>query len=275
MDSNRLYLLNTDFLSDRNSFDKWYPLMPVERRKKIDAFKVDSAKRLCLGAGILLHTAMTDLGMTDYRIWTGKHGKPYLIESDGNSSAKNTRGTDDPDMKRIFFNLSHSGSMAVLALSCSEVGVDIEEVRHFKDNLVNYAFNEEEIESAAKMSACMNTEVSSNSHCKDEKKDPERELDLAFTRLWTFKESVMKYTGIGIAMGSKTIRLKRSSSASLLPEEVSGSYPVRYRLSDISASCDSFDLSGISFTEYFVPGYALTVCSKWAPFSNEVRFVEG
>ena len=272
MDSNRLYLINTDSLSDKRTFDKWYPLMPAERRKKLDAFKVDSAKRLCLGAGILLHTAMADLGMADYRVGAGAHGKPYLIESDGNSSAPKAQKTDNTDMKNIFFNISHSGSMAVLALSGSEVGVDIEEVRHFNDNLVNYAFNDEETELAAKMSTCINIEISSNSHSNDERNDPER--DLAFTRLWTFKESVMKYTGIGIAMGARNIRLKRSSSASLLPEEVSGSYPVRYRISDISASCDSFDLSGISFTEYFVQGYALTVCSKWAPFCDEVKFTE-
>ncbi len=272
MDSNRLYLINTDSLSDKRTFDKWYPLMPAERRKKIDAFKVDSAKRLCLGAGILLHTAMADLGMADYRVGAGAHGKPYLIESDGNSSAPKAQKTDNTDMKNIFFNISHSGSMAVLALSGSEVGVDIEEVRHFKGNLVNYAFNDEETELAAKMSAGINIDISSNSHSNDERNDPER--DLAFTRLWTFKESVMKYTGIGIAMGIKNIRLTNTGSASSSEEKEAVSDPAGLRVSDISASCDSYDLSGVSFTEYEVPGYALTVCSEYSPFCEDIQIAE-
>ncbi len=274
MDSNRLYLLNADSLIDKNSFDRWYPKLPLERRKRIDAIKVDSAKRLCLGAGILLHTAMADLGMTDYRIGTGEHGKPYLIWADGDSSAKNASKADATNMKNIFFNISHSGSMAVLALSGSEVGVDIEEVRHFKDNLVNYTFNEDEIELAAKMSACMNIETNINSQSKDERNEPGHNCDPVFTRLWTMKESVMKYTGTGIAMGTKNIWLKSISSASGPAEKEAVSHLAGFWVSDISVSCDSFDLSGISFTEYTVPGYALTVCSEYAPFCEGILIVE-
>jgi 4'-phosphopantetheinyl transferase len=274
MDSNRLYLLNTDSLIDKDSFDRWYPKLPLERRKRIDTMKVDSAKCLCLGAGILLHTAMADLGITDYRIGTGEHGKPYLIESDDNSSAQNTAETDTPNMNNIFFNISHSGTMAVLALSDREAGVDIEEVRHFKDNLVNYAFNEGEIELAWQMSECMNTEMCRNTQRKDERNASEHNNDLSFTRLWTFKESVMKYTGTGIAMGVKNIRLRMNSSASVFAEKEAVLSSAGYQVSDISASCDSFDLSGISFTEYAVPGYALTVCSEYSPFCDDVQIVE-
>ena len=76
----------------------------------------------------------------------------------------------------------------------------------------------------------------------------------------------MKYTGMGISLGAKNIHLSVDWPVGGLPEadSTSGQFTIR-------ASCDAFDLTGISFTEYSVPGYALTVCSEYADFSEKIQ----
>lgn len=91
----------------------------------------------------------------------GPHGKPYL------------RG--DP----FYFNLSHSGGLVACAAEETPVGVDVEKVRSFSPALLKRICTPREQEL---VSACENK-------------------DSALTRLWTMKESYMKYTGLGFAQG--------------------------------------------------------------------------
>ena len=49
----------------------------------------------------------------ELRFETGRHGKPYLASPDG----------------ELAFNLSHSGSLALVAVARHEVGVDVERIR--------------------------------------------------------------------------------------------------------------------------------------------------
>lgn len=88
-------------------------------------------------------------------------GKPYL--------------RDFPD---IFFNISHCDGLVVCAVGNSEQGVDAEPIKPVRKNVVARCFSENEQKQLA---------VSKNP-------------DLLFTRLWTLKESYVKFTGTGIAV---------------------------------------------------------------------------
>ncbi len=168
----KVFGIEADFLKDRKAFDFWYSQMPSYRREKIDRIKPESGKILSLAAGILLFRGFKEFGIDGASVFYGENGKPYI----------DTEGADS-----LYFNLSHSGSMAVCAFSDSEVGIDIEQNKSFKDSLIDYVFDEREaLYIRGKETDC-------------------GAMNALFTSLWTKKESIMKYYGKGITMGPKSI----------------------------------------------------------------------
>ena len=86
-------------------------LMSEYRRKKLDKIKSEQAKRLSLGAELMLCYALKkhypEIALPP-EIKLSQGGKPYM---DG-----------------VFFSLSHSKKYAACAVSDSEVGLDIEKI---------------------------------------------------------------------------------------------------------------------------------------------------
>lgn len=78
----------------------------------------------------------------------------------------------------IYFNLSNSHDYSVCTISNSEVGIDIEKIT-FKSNIIDRICTE------------------------DEKKLIKNAKD--FTKIWTKKESYIKYLGIGLSYGLKNV----------------------------------------------------------------------
>lgn len=164
---NHIYILDTNLLESIGTFDMWYRKMPVERRKKIDAFYFLKDKCLSLGAGILLSNGLFREGITDAELSYGENGKPFLC------------GRDD-----ICFNISHSEKMVICAFSDRPVGADIEAYRHFDDDLANFVYHKSEIGQICSSGI---------------------DADIGFTQLWTIKESIMKYFGTGLTLEPKEI----------------------------------------------------------------------
>lgn len=217
---NRLYLLNTDRFNDPIVFDDAYAQMDPERQKKIDAFKFPKDKKLSLGAGFLLKNALSEIGINDFSIEKRERGKPYLT------------GHED-----IFFNLSHSGNMVLLGLSGKEIGVDIEAEKEFKDSLINYVFCDDEKSLAKELTKSLNLSP-----------------DQVYTRLWTAKESVMKYCGMGIALEPKKIHL-------FIREDSQN------RDSILGAASEVFDCSFLTLICASIAGYQFTTCSGYHSFN--------
>ena len=88
-----------------------------------------------------------------------EHGKPYLAEH--------------PD---VYFSISHCREAAGCLVSDRPCGFDIESIRKAKPDLVRHTMNSQEAESIFSS----------------------RFPDIAFTRLWTQKEAVLKLKGTGI-----------------------------------------------------------------------------
>ena len=151
------------------SFDLEAALKEIseQRREQALKFKYELGQRLCVLAYQLLKQALREgYGITENPVFEyNEHGKPSIV--------------GHPE---IFFNLSHCKYAAVCVVSDQPVGIDVESIREYRDGLVRYSMNDEEVR-----------QIESSEH-------PDR----AFIRLWTMKESTLKLIGTGISNDLKT-----------------------------------------------------------------------
>ena len=139
-----------------------------QRREQALKFKHEQGQRLCVLAYLLLKQALREgYGITENPVFEyNEHGKPSIV--------------GHPE---IFFNLSHCKEAAVCVVSDQPIGVDVESIREFKESLVNYTMNDDEI-----------AQINSAEHPA-----------AAFIRLWTMKEATMKLIATGISNDMKTV----------------------------------------------------------------------
>jgi 4'-phosphopantetheinyl transferase len=206
---NNLFVVKTSDIQNSGLFTQLYESMPQYRKQKIDSFRFAKDKYLSLAAGALLEYALTGVEKNSREIAFGSHGKPYIVSG------------------KLHFNLSHCDGIGVCAVSDRCVGVDAEGIRTFSDRLIQRVLLPDEIKWV-------------NSFGSPEEKDR------AFLRLWTIKESVMKYLGTGLGLDPGKI-------------DISLDDPV-------SARCERYDLSGVKFTEFDLDKRHITVCSQYGSF---------
>ncbi|MBO5080973.1 MAG: 4'-phosphopantetheinyl transferase superfamily protein [Lachnospiraceae bacterium] len=181
-----------DLAGPEDFYNKKVNILHQERAEKIGAYKMSADRIRGLGAGLLLERGLegylADLRANEevngrdgnnkcnpsYAIpkdeegryiihyGYGPQGKPYLIDYPG-----------------IYFSLSHSGNMAVLAISNSEVGIDVQERRGYQEKVVKRFYHESEIAVIEAIS------------------DPAEKAN-CFYKMWTGKEAYIKYTGKGM-----------------------------------------------------------------------------
>lgn len=159
----RLYIASSDPLMDAARFERLALTIPEARREKLAAFRHEGARRLSLAASLLLVRALSDEGLYADKIALTEYGKPYL-----------------PQVPGFHFSLSHSGNMALCAVSDMEIGCDIEVPRGFDPAIARRFFHPAEKEWLFSQ--------------------PEAEQSSAFFRLWTGKESFMKALGLGLSL---------------------------------------------------------------------------
>lgn len=139
-----------------------------QRREQALKFKHEQGRRLCVLAYQLLKQGLREAyGITENPVFEyNEHGKPSIV--------------GHPE---IFFNLSHCKEAAVCVIHDQPIGVDVESFREYKEGLVRYTMNDEEIRQI---------ESSENPAA-------------AFIRFWTMKEATMKLIGTGISNDMKTV----------------------------------------------------------------------
>lgn len=161
-----LFFADTAALEDTALFERFYTRMPPQRKEKIDRMRFPKDKRLSLGAGALLQNAVSAVtGKAELPVISvGAHGKPYF-----------------PFFPELHFNLSHSGTKVLCAVSDSEIGCDVERVQGADLKLAERFFTRKEYELLAAQ-------------------ETEAERAALFCRLWVLKESFLKATGAGLSL---------------------------------------------------------------------------
>ncbi|MBP3775440.1 MAG: 4'-phosphopantetheinyl transferase superfamily protein [Prevotella sp.] len=170
-------------------FETALPLLSDQRREQALKFKHEQGRKTCAAAYLLLCEGLRkEYGITEKPVFEyGEHGKPFIV--------------GHPD---IHFNLSHCREAAVCVISDRPVGVDIESIREYKESLVRYTMNEDEI-----------AQITQSSH-------PEE----AFTRLWTMKEAVLKLSGEGLRNDMKSVLTGRERIETHINKEKNFIYSV-------------------------------------------------
>lgn len=132
------------------------------RIKRFKKLKNERAKSELVTAGSLLVDVLNRYGLKTKDIEYTEKGKPYISE-------------------KFFFNLSHSGSLVMLAVSNEDVGLDVQKKVPFKQSLLERIATDGE----------------------------RKRLDWLITSepetLWAVKESYSKLTGDGIGMDFQRI----------------------------------------------------------------------
>ncbi|WP_409200805.1 4'-phosphopantetheinyl transferase family protein [Methanobrevibacter sp. DSM 116169] len=139
-------------------YELYEKFISKERRIKTNNFHFKKDKKLSYGSELLLRYGLSKLNINNPKFSKNSYGKPYLINS-----------------KDVFFNISHSDNFVICAISTKEVGVDIEKIKDIDLDIARKFFFKDEYELILK----------SNNKIDD------------FYKLWTLKESFMKFTSKG------------------------------------------------------------------------------
>jgi hypothetical protein len=133
-----VWLVDTDVDASPDS-------LSPEERERAERFRFDEHRRRWIAAHVALREILSKY-TSDVQFVIGENGKPSLANG------------------AVRFNLSHSGDLAVIAVSDHEIGIDVEQIRD--------GFDYESIAPAAN---------------RDE-----------FFRAWTRKEACLKARGLGL-----------------------------------------------------------------------------
>ncbi len=134
--------------------------LPEERRQKALRYRQEIDRKLCVASYMLLEESLKDsYGVECINLRYNEHGKPYLKDS-----------------KNIFFNISHCRYGVVCAVAEHEIGVDIQDIRPFRDSVPKKVF------------------------CDEEQKyiDTADDKNRAFAHIWSKKEAYFKMLGRGL-----------------------------------------------------------------------------
>lgn len=167
----KIFIADASTLVNKKLYSKLYQSLDLNRQAKADALILESDKRLSVGAAALLKYVLEQLGVKKQIIEIEKNGKPYLKDNDN-----------------IHFNISHSGSRVMCAISDKEVGCDVQKSSNLKPDFMEYVMTEAELK-----------EIYSYENV-DERKD-------MFFRIWSLKESYVKATGMGLKRNPKSISI--------------------------------------------------------------------
>jgi len=222
--NDRLFVADVACLDDTELFTKCYALAGEGRREKTDRLKFRKDKNLSLGVGLLLRKAMLECGIpADSQPVAGPIGKLYF-----------------PDYPDFNFNLSHSGTKAVCAVSSVPVGCDIEIIAYDKTERLRKISHRFFLPSEEKMIVSQGSE----------KAEAE-----TFFRFWTLKESFMKVTGEGMKLAPDTFELDLTGPQVQIKQDYD----------------KENDYHFVEFTD--VDGYCLSVCTKGKPFEASVNII--
>lgn len=142
--------------------EKAFQTFPKVLKEKVSKKSDDTAKKMCIAEYLCLRKLLKIENLDNLSF--SKNGKP-CIENDK------------------YFNISNSGNLFCIAVSKMPVGVDIQNIFTFKENLAKKICNDKEFEKLMNAS----------------------DKNLAITKIWTKKESFIKCKGETIGQDLKRV----------------------------------------------------------------------
>lgn len=160
----RILMADAEPLFGEDIFENCVRLLPDVRLQKINRLKNMKDKCLSVASWFLLREGarLFDKNADVENIMEQKGGKPYLVNA-----------------PHIHFSISHSGNMAMCAVSLNPVGADIQHICNFNEEICRRYFTSGECNYV--MSA-----------------DSASEKTARFFGIWTCKEAYSKMTGRGL-----------------------------------------------------------------------------
>lgn len=201
-------------VSNINADDMYilYDAASDERKQKSKIYKRKIDADICICPESLLKYTIKEI--------TGKS----LIKKDISIAYEyNEFGKPYLKSNNLFFNISHSSEWIAVVCDLAEVGIDIERIRPAEPRMICRLFSDEEI-------GYINSGLCSERHRR-------------FTKLWTIKESYVKYIGTGLLTSLKSFRVDVSNK----------------RIIDL---CDTDNYDVIKYSKETVPNYYMSVCGK-------------
>lgn len=186
-----MYKIYYKDINDIELSDELEKKLSASRIAKLKALSREDDRKRCAAAGLLLWKYVYQEHPDDYEIILQKKGKPCLVPKNGTEPAS-------------FFSITHSRSLAVLAVDDYPIGCDIE----FSDRAIGNIDliskrilhpNERKLFYSLVNINRKNTAVSPTAEVKC--------INSIFLRFWTAKEAFLKATGDGLTVDCRTIDL--------------------------------------------------------------------
>lgn len=176
-------------------------LLSAAEEERLRRFRfADHQRRYQIGHGALRRIlgGYLDRDPREVQFRQGPRGKPYL-EGDG-----------------PFFNLSHSGKLALIGVGSTELGLDVEKVRHLESlsQIAQRHFSDTEYGAL------------------DSLQGDAREL--AFYRCWTRKEAYIKALGEGLSMALDSFDVSLCEEPEFLACHDGREDPAKWSMLDVS-----------------------------------------
>lgn len=159
----KLYVADISNLPDPLLNSELLHRLPRQRQQRIHDMKQEKSRKQSMGAGLLLQKVLALYHIHDSQVNLDKNGKPVV--------------------EGLEFNLSHSGDLAICAVSDKPIGCDVEELREAPKGMAERYFSETE-------------QTFVNSFSGDE-------YNRAFFQIWTMKEGYVKMTGEALRLPFK------------------------------------------------------------------------
>lgn len=169
----KLYGLKIKKDIQKEDFERLLSNLSIEKKEQIKRYKKYKDSLRSLIANILLNIILAkeaDIKIDEMSFYKNEFGKPYL------------RNTDN-----IYFNISHSYDWIVLAIDNMPIGIDIEKVKDVNLGVAKRFFTYDEYKYIISL-------------------EKEKRVD-SFYKIWTLKESYIKYKGLALYIALKSFSI--------------------------------------------------------------------